>query len=612
MRSAVPERPALSGRPAPITGIRSAGTRALLVELASLADVTALHARLKAQPLPGQVDILAAAGTVLARFTGRREAAAAAGIIEALDLEHAEAPDARTLTINTVYDGGDLSEVARLTGLSEEAVVKAHAGTRWLGGFGGFAPGFTYLTGGDPALNVPRRSSPRTAVPAGSVALAGEYSAVYPRESPGGWQLIGRTDAPMWDLAREDPALIRPGDTVIFHPVRELIAATSQETRARAKTSREGSGFPLRACEEEGGSAALRDDEVPPPTQSWLEIKAPGLQSLIEDLGRPGYADLGVSAAGAADTRSARQANRLVGNPSTAAVIENLFGGLELTACGDAVLALSGAELPAEVISPDGSKDRPAPMNAPFALLDGETLTLGTPVRGVRAYLAVRGGIDVDPVLGSRSTDSMSGIGPAPLAAGALLPVGSGTPSTGSNESPASIGTASIGVPVGAPEPSTLPAGTGPGTYGAGSTPALLRITAGPRQDWFGSDAAAALTGQTWLTTNESNRIGVRLDTDAEDKKARPLQRLRGGELPSEGVVAGSLQVPPSGLPVLFLADHPVTGGYPVIAAVVPADLPLAAQLPPGHPVRFVFVDPDTLAPLSSETAAGLFTEGTP
>ncbi|GAA3295971.1 carboxyltransferase domain-containing protein [Arthrobacter citreus] len=557
-----------------VTGIRPAGTRALLVELRSLADVTALHAQLKAHPLPGQIDVLAAAGTVLVRFIGRPESADAAARIQALDLTHADAPEARTVTIDTVYDGADLAEVARLTGLSEEAVVKAHSGSSWLGGFGGFAPGFTYLTGGDPVLNVPRRNSPRTAVPAGSVALAGEYSAVYPRESPGGWQLIGRTNAVMWDLDREDPALIRPGDKVIFNPVRELVTTTT------------------------AAEAASPSSEASSPTS--LEVKAPGLQSLIQDLGRPGYADLGVSAAGAADTRSARQANRLVGNPADAAVIENLFGGLELTAHGDAVLALAGAELPAAVVTSgngdDGARDRPAPLNAPFALLDGETLTLGSPFRGVRSYVAVRGGITVEPVLGSRSTDSMSHIGPAPLEAGTRLPVGSIT------------GTA----PVGSPEPGTLGSGDRPGTLGNGTDPTLLRITAGPRQDWFGPDAVETLTGHTWRTTNESNRIGVRLATDPDDDGAHPLVRARDGELPSEGVVTGSLQVPPSGLPVLFLADHPVTGGYPVIAAVVPEDLPIAAQLPPGHPVRFVFVNPDTLAPLPPDAAAALFPEGTP
>ncbi|MFJ2661694.1 5-oxoprolinase subunit B/C family protein [Arthrobacter koreensis] len=613
-----------------IPGIRPAGTRALLVELGSLADVVALHTQLKSHPLRGQVDALAAAATVLVRFASRRDAVAGLPLLQALDFTHADTAEPRTVTIETVYDGADLAEVARLTGLSEVAVVNAHTGTAWTGGFGGFAPGFTYLTGGDPALNVPRRSSPRTAVPPGAVALAGDYSAVYPRESPGGWQLIGRTAASMWDLSRPNPALISPGDLVQFTPIREFLPTTSSPsspaesrdagagTGAEADGSKatgegirdvispaspseerggsEGSGFPLRACEEDGGAAALRDDEMPAPTQGdhcHLEITNPGLQSLIQDLGRPGYADLGVSAAGAADPRAARQANRLVGNPADAAVVENLLGSLELTAHGDAVLALTGADVPADVVDPAGVRSRPAPHASPFALLDGETLVLGTPVRGVRAYLAVRGGLDVDPVLGSRSTDSMSGIGPAPLAAGTRLPVA-----------------AAGSLHVGDPEAPVLAAAGVPGTLGNGIEPALLRITAGPRQDWF-SNGAAALAGQTWLTTSESNRIGVRLALDPQDTAASPLTRARDGELPSEGVVAGSLQVPPSGLPVLFLADHPVTGGYPVIAVVIPEDLPVAAQLPPGDPVRFIFVDPDTLAPLTAEQAAGLFPEGT-
>ncbi|CEA09720.1 KipI antagonist [Arthrobacter saudimassiliensis] len=575
-----------------IGGIRPAGTRALLVELGSLADVVALHTQLKAHPLPGQVDALAAANTVLVRFGSRRDAVAAAPLLRTLDFTHGDAGEARTVTIETVYDGADLAEVARLTGLSEDAVVRAHTGTAWTGGFGGFAPGFTYLTGGDPALNVPRRSSPRTAVPPGAVALAGDYSAVYPRESPGGWQLIGRTNAAMWDLNREHPALVRPGDKVQFTAVREQLTMSAPAGAAPA-SSEEPTEAPDAAPAPHGADAAAA---APGDfTGGWLQVTAPGLQSLIQDLGRPGYADLGVSAAGAADPRAARQANRLVGNPADAAVVENLFGGLELTAHGDTVLALTGAELPAAVVSPAGDRDRPAPHAAPFALLDGETLTLGTPFRGVRAYLAVRGGLAVDAVLGSRSTDSMSGIGPAPLAAGTRLPVGP----------------APAGLHVGDAEPPVLAAAGSPGSLGEGTTPALLRITAGPRQDWFGADAAAALAAQTWLTTSESNRIGVRLALDPEDPDAAPLARRREGELPSEGVVAGSLQVPPSGLPVLFLADHPVTGGYPVIAVVVPEDLPVAAQLPPGHALRFVFVDPDTLAPFTAEQAAGLFPEGT-
>ncbi|WP_146362855.1 carboxyltransferase domain-containing protein [Arthrobacter yangruifuii] len=574
-----------------VESIRPAGTRSLLVELGSLADVVALHAELRARPLPGQLDVLAAAATVLVRFSGRRETVAAAGLLEALDYRHGEVPQARTVTIETVYDGADLADVARLTGLSEDAVIAAHSGTSWTGGFGGFAPGFTYLVGGDPVLKVPRRDTPRTAVPAGSVALAGDYSAVYPRESPGGWQLIGRTGAVMWDLARESPALVRPGDAVWFKPVRELVEVPVGRGAAagNAVAGNPAADVAVRDAARDADAAGSTADGAA------LEIRSPGLQSLIEDLGRPGFADLGVSISGAADLRSARQANRLVGNPAEAAVIENLFGGLELAARGDAVLALAGAELPAAVVSPDGARDRPAPLNAPFALLDGEILTLGFPFRGVRSYVAVRGGIAVEPVLGSRSTDTMSGIGPPALDAGARVPVG---PVSGA-------------VPVGDAEPSSLGALEDDVAHPRDdATPTLLRITAGPRQDWFGPSAADALANRTWSTTNESNRIGVRFAADPED--AQPLQRIRDGELASEGVVTGSLQVPPSGLPVLFLADHPVTGGYPVIAVVVPQDLPVAAQLPPSHPVRFVFVDPDSLAPLSAAETAAMFPEGTP
>jgi biotin-dependent carboxylase-like uncharacterized protein len=223
-------------------------------------------------------------------------------------------------------------------------------------------------------------------------------------------------------------------------------------------------------------------------------------------------------------------------------------------------------------------------MCAPFALLDGETLSLGEPTLGARSYLAVRGGIDVHPVLGSRSSDSMSGIGPAPLSVGTRLPVGR----------------APLFQMVGAPEETTLRLGV---------ESAELRITLGPRDDWFDSCALETLTEQDWITSEQSNRIGVRLSPGGGLALERNPDR-GAGELPSEGTVAGALQVPPSGHPVLFLADHPVTGGYPVIAVVVPEDLPTAAQLPPGHRVLFTIVDPATLEPLEP-AATGAVSEGT-
>jgi KipI family sensor histidine kinase inhibitor len=551
-----------------VTGVRWAGPRALLVELSGLDSVLALHARLAAEPLPGQLDAVAAAATVLVKFGTHTQALAARAAVGHLDLGAAPEGSVREVTIEVVYDGEDLAEVGRLTGLGADGVVAAHTGQLWTAAFGGFAPGFTYLVGENRSLDVPRRSTPRTAVPAGSVALGGAFSAVYPRQSPGGWQLLGHTAAVMWDLERDSPALVRPGDTVRFVAVREAVSV-SEST----------------AGEPESAPESVVDAE-PETSAPALVVEVPGLQSLVQDLGRPGLGDLGVSPAGAADQQSARQANRLVGNEPGAAVVENVFGGLAVRAVSDQVLAAAGATVPLEIRDASGRFVRKAAMCAPFALLNGETLTLGAPTAGLRSYLAVRGGLDVPPVLGSRSSDSMSGIGPAPLTAGVRLPVGHTAPF----------------VPVGHPESSTLRVGT---------TTAQVRVTLGPRDDWFADEALQALAGQEWLVTEQSNRIGVRL---APGSEGQALRRSRDGELPSEGAVAGALQVPPSGHPVLFLADHPVTGGYPVIAVVVPEDLPTAAQLPPGHRVRFTIVDPATLEPLvpavPAAAAAGATAEG--
>ncbi|MFL4479462.1 5-oxoprolinase/urea amidolyase family protein [Paeniglutamicibacter sp. ORCA_105] len=547
-----------------VTATRFAGTRSVLVELSDLDSVLALGALLEASPLPGQLDVLAAATTIFIKADSWANARKIAAAVPALELGTAPANTGSLVTVDVHYDGEDLAEVAKLTGLSVESVINAHSHQIWRAAFGGFAPGFAYLLGENRALNVPRRDTPRKVVPAGAVALAGDYSAVYPRQSPGGWQLIGHTDAVLWDLERENPALIRPQDRVQFTASRTSLKLSSH-------------------------TAASPAHPAPKTAAGHLEILDPGLQSLIQDLGRPGLGNLGVSSAGAADTSSARAANRLVGNAADAAVIENLLGSLVLRARGDTVLAVTGAD--AELLITPLKEDefhkdeRTAEMNAPFALLDGETLTLLPTGSGLRSYLGVRGGIDVAPVLGSRSTDSMSGIGPAPLAPGTLLPVGA---VHGSHV-------------VGNPEPSTLPVPDEHGVY-------TLRISKGPRDDWFGPAGMRQLTQQTWSVSAESNRVGVRLAAPAGSS---PLERIRTGELASEGVAVGALQVPPSGLPVLFLADHPVTGGYPVIAGVIAEDLPAAAQLSPGAHLRFELVDPLTHNPHAPRAAGASSHEGT-
>lgn len=525
-----------------VRSVRPVGTRAVLAELDGLQDVLALQDMLYKSPLPGQVDVLAAAETVM--VVGESAAATRAISARLLELELAapEVSDSGLVVIDTVYDGDDLADVAELTGLSVDGVIAAHTGQIWTVAFAGFAPGFGYMVGENEILTVPRRSSPRTAVPAGSVALGGQYSAVYPRRSPGGWQLIGRTGARMWDLDRSQPALVRPGDRVQYRAVREVVTTAAHESEA----------------------------EPDHHTDNGLRILNPGAQSLIQDLGRRGYGPLGVSAAGALDRASLRRANRLVGNSSSAAAIESVNGGLTVEAVGDQVIAVTGAPTSLTVQPPswdpswgeaDGPGDvrpdrqRNVAMAAPFALLDGEVLTLGAPESGFRNYVAIRGGVDVPEVLGSRSADTMSGIGPAPLVVGQELPAGNATAST------------AVGSPELQPEfPST------------GVT--VLEVVPGPRADWFDQAAIDSLTGQEWLVTPQSNRVGMRLD-------GTPLQRIREGELPSEGTMAGALQIPPAGLPVLFLADHPITGGYPVIGVVRDEHLDIAAQIPIGGKIRF-------------------------
>jgi KipI family sensor histidine kinase inhibitor len=193
------------------------GDAALLVELDDLDAVLALAAAVRAERLDGVLDVVPAARTVLLLAEpGTPLDPLAARVTSLSPTPSAGTAEAEAVEIAVVYDGPDLAEVARLTGLSERDVVEAHTGTAWRIAFGGFAPGFAYLTGGDPRLSVPRRDEPRTTVPAGAVGLAGEYSGVYPRPSPGGWQLIGRTDAVLWDAERDPPALLTPGGSVRF------------------------------------------------------------------------------------------------------------------------------------------------------------------------------------------------------------------------------------------------------------------------------------------------------------------------------------------------------------------------------------------------------------
>lgn len=285
-----------------------------------------------------------------------------------------------------------------------------------------------------------------------------------------------------------------------------------------------------------------------------LRARRVGGPTYVEDRGRTGQAGIGVGRSGAADRAAHALANRAVGNAPGAAALEVTLGGLELEVTGDGVLWLcvTGAPVTVEV----GGREVGA--GAVVAARAGDVVRLGTSPRGLRSYLAVRGGVDAPVTLGSRSHDVLAGLGPAPLADGDELAVGDDV----------------AGEPL--VEAVPLPA------LGEGAVE--LRVVRGPRDDWV-DDVDALVTG-SWTTSSRSNRVGVRLERD--EGLLAPAHGDR--QLPSEGACRGAVQVPPSGEPVVFLADHPVTGGYPVVAVVVDADVDLAAQVRPGEEVRFRWV----------------------
>jgi biotin-dependent carboxylase-like uncharacterized protein len=300
-----------------------------------------------------------------------------------------------------------------------------------------------------------------------------------------------------------------------------------------------------------------------------IEVRRPGLLTTVQDLGRTGYAHLGVSRSGALDVAALVWGNRLVDNPDGAAGLETTLTGVSLRAEHPTIVAVTGAEAPLHV---DGE---PVPFATAVTVPAGSLLEVGPAVHGVRSYLAFAGGVTVAPVLGSRSTDTLSGLGPPLLRAGYVLPIGRITPGDGSVAESLSAGGSASGVSTAGPTDG------GPGDGGSAGREVTLRIRLGPRYDWLTVAARDALTASGYALSVKSNRIGVRLSGPV-------LSRAVTTELPSEGIVLGAVQLPADGQPLIFLADHPTTGGYPVIGVVDTADLGLVAQARPGTTIRFV------------------------
>lgn len=517
----------------------------VLLELADLSEALALYDALVRENLPGISEVIPAARTVMVAFDPSVLSLDALGsVIGALDCSAGEAEGGEPVEIPVRYDGEDLGVVAGLLEMSSEEVVRLHTGRDYLVAFTGFAPGFAYLANGDPRLVVARRQSPRTLVPAGSVGLAGAFSGVYPKASPGGWQLIGTTPLAMFDIERRPASLLQPGQRVRF---RDIAKDSAYVIRAGANEA----SFSKRAAAPVSGH------------KSAIEILGLGLPVLFQDLGRAGLAAQGISRSGAADRESLRAANRLVGNAPETAALEIMLGGFCLRMQGQGVMAVTGAEVKTTIMTAGGKRIDVAHHHA-FAVEDGDTVSLSMATAGMRAYLALRGGFDVAPVLTSRSTDMLAQIGPEPLRVGEVIGI--------------------LDAPAGAV--------IGPGEEPAFAMPHVdetvtLDIVLGPRTDWFTTQSVERFLEQEWTVSAQSSRVGIRLQGEA-------LEREIAGELPSEATIRGAIQVPASGQPVLFLVDHPLTGGYPVIGNVAGHHLDLAGQVPVGTRIRFKAVSPFT------------------
>jgi KipI family sensor histidine kinase inhibitor len=516
------------------------GDHAALVEYAPevgeamSAQVFGLDAALKT--LPGVVETIPAFRSVLAiydpaKITYRAFAADAANL--ARTVRPIDVADLAAIEVPVAYGGAlgpDLEDVAKACGLAPDDIVRAHSGTVYLAHMIGFAPGFPYLGIVPEMLRLPRRMSPRTRVPAGSVAIADRFTGIYPQETPGGWHLIGRTPVRVFDRGRDPACLIAPGDRVRFVPIDAATMPTARE-----------------------------DEPVTSPVDPVIDVTRPGLMTTIQDLGRLRWRRFGIPPSGAMDVDGCGRVNAVLGNDQAAAVLECAFPAPALRALVPVEIAIDGADFDARV------NGAPCSRGIGMRLRAGDTLTFEKPRAGQWAYVGVAGGIDVPLDFGSRATFARGGLGGLlgrPLRAGDV-----------------------IGRAAHRHEPRTSPSAH-VGVRMSSSVGSRIRVVLGPQVDRFALDAVAAFLGCPYEVTMQRDRSGMRL-------RGQTLTHRAGADILSDGLTTGAVQVPAEGQPIVILADGPTTGGYTKIACVVEPDLARLAQMPPGAKIRFEAVTVD-------------------
>lgn len=500
--------------------------------------IAAFVERLDARDEPGIVDLIPSYTTVVMQFDPEEtDGSQLHAVVESIwselsDTPDVDAPQAREISIPVVYGGEygpDLDEIAEHTGLSSDDVIRRHHEATYTVGALGFAPGFAFLIGLPPELETPRRSSPRTRVPPGSVAIGGAQTGIYSFPTPGGWSLIGRTPRVMFDPERQSEDELRPGDRIRFVPTSAAEAPPFGESAPESVPT----GFSTGA----------------------LEIAEGGVQTSVQDLGRPGQGRHGITPGGALDRSALIAGNRLLGNPDGAAALEWSLLPPTIRFQENVEIVMTGADPGWRV------GDAPMPIGELVTVGAGEEVRADPSRRivGARGYLCVAGGIDVPEVRQSRALDLSAGFGGGygrPLKRGDRLPI-----ERRQSDSPLADNQDIQGTVV---DPASDP----------------FRVTRGPQAERFDEAAWPTFLSEAFTVDAQSNRMGLRLNGPT-------ILPHKGADVISEGLVTGAIQITGSGQPIVLLAGRATIGGYTKIATVIEADHDRLGQLPPGATVRF-------------------------